>query len=220
MNARAWIAAVVFSFAFASQDAAAAVLRFDFEGKIVAVNLLNGSTDALGFALGNTVGGSFLFDEGVGDSDADPLSGFYQNSVFNFRFGTFFAARPAIDYSLMSVRAEVDQVAAYANVVEGGVSDVFQFNIYSVTGRDVILDDRFDLRHLNLADYPECSSACLFFDRAWLGSAFPTPVTSIAASLTNLRVTPVPEPGSLALLVLGLLALAVASRRRWVCLDQ
>jgi hypothetical protein len=38
------------------------------------------------------------------------------------RFGEFFAAKPKIDYSSMFVEATNDHVAAYANVVDGGIS--------------------------------------------------------------------------------------------------
>jgi hypothetical protein len=170
---------VVCSFVF--PHAEARILRFDYTSKILSISLVNGATDTLGLAEGQIVNGSFLYDERVADTDPDGNIGFYPSSVFNMRFDGFFAPKPEIDYSYLFKGALVDQVAAYANVVEVNISDVYEFNIYSVTGPDVILDDQFALTQLRLEDYPECTStsACVFFQRAWLQSGLPTPVTFV-----------------------------------------
>lgn len=53
----------------------ASIVTFDYTGRVVEVIFFNGATDDFGFAEGQPISGSFVYDESVSDDDASPIVG-------------------------------------------------------------------------------------------------------------------------------------------------
>jgi len=189
----------------ASSAASAQRLRFEYSGLLQSIGLFNGSNDVFGMSIGDRVFASFEVDLSGADVDPDPrvfrLDG---DPIASMQFQNFSADRSSINYSqlFVSTRPPLGQLSAYANVISGNVSDVYQFS-------SSLRDNFFAGGPVRLAtvDLADLSDSKFSFQRAVDFNNI-GPVSQFNGVVDRLIVTVVPEPPSFALLAIGIVVMA------------
>lgn len=116
---------VLASILFSVAGAFAVPLRFEYSGVIRHISFFNGATDSYGYAVGNTVSGSFVFDADALDQDASNTRAFYPNSLASMAFGSTEATAGIDTYSSFNLLTQPPFISSYFNAIGGGVSDVY-----------------------------------------------------------------------------------------------
>jgi hypothetical protein len=199
----------------ATPPATASPILFEFSGTVIRVVLLTGATDTLGYSAGQNINGSFTFDDSVIDSDASGASSFRPWSIRSFSFDAIAANMNYLNYSYFNVDANplADGVGAYALEINQQVANLFTFTLVQGGPTAVLGSDSVDLTQLRLSDFDPSDSRFEYRHIEDL-PAGQRRETVIVTSIDSLTVQRVPEPGTLALLALGLAGLGWSRRAR------
>lgn len=173
--------------------------QFQFEYSGTLRYIFNGHLDNgedLGFAEGQTISGSFVFDNSTPDNYSSSDRAFYPNGVSSFTFGGISSASSTTTYSYFSVSAiTCSSIDSYLNEVSGNISDVFQFGLLASGNPLLIGDDQVNLTTLDLNSFDGWDNSGFSFQRAiFQPGGLPTQLSRFYVDLQALQVSIIPSP--------------------------
>lgn len=171
---------------------------FQYSGTVRSI----GGTEppSLAYAIGDPIAGSFTLHEpplGLGRVPVDQL---LENSLPEFVFGQLAAV---VGFSTFKIDSSLGTVSAYKqDPTTAPIHYTYEFSLSASPKPSPFTEAFVDLLALKLSDFDYSDSGFSIL-RVAIAPSGATQFTQVAATLDSLRVTYVPTPASLALLIAG-----------------